>query len=207
MNKILSLVLLLGAGANALAAEAPSAEILAGCAGCHGVAGEGNQALGAPPLAGQDAAYLARQLHNFKDGRRGYADEDTLGKQMRAFSGGLGDEGITNLSAYFAALPAVKLSVAKFTVADSPDGAALYRTTCAQCHGEKAEGYPQMQAPNLRILGGWYIDQQITAYRKGWRGDEAHSDIQGMWMRSIATHISTDAEQLAVVGYIESLGE
>lgn len=35
------------------------------CATCHGQAGEGNQALGAPRLAGQDASYLERQIRNF----------------------------------------------------------------------------------------------------------------------------------------------
>ena len=76
MHTLITLILLLTAGTHALAADAPSAEMLAGCAACHGAAGEGNQALGAPPLAGQDAAYLARQLHNFKAGRRGYAEQD-----------------------------------------------------------------------------------------------------------------------------------
>jgi hypothetical protein len=70
----------------------------------------------------------------------------------------------------------------------------------------KAQGYPQMQAPNLRLLGGWYIDQQMASYRQGWRGAEAHADIQGMWMRSIATHINNADEQQALISFIESLG-
>ena len=204
MNTIFTLLLLFVASAKVLAADAPSAEMLAGCAACHGAAGEGNQALGAPPLAGQDAAYLARQLHNFKAGRRGYAGQDQAGQQMRAFANGLSEEGIASLAAYFAGLPAVSLPAAASAV--SPAGAALYQTTCAYCHGEQAQGYPQMQAPNLRLLGGWYIDQQLTSYRQGWRGAQAHADIQGMWMRSIATHINDADEQQAVVGFIESLG-
>ena len=203
MHTLITLILLLTAGTHALAADAPSAEMLAGCAACHGAAGEGNQALGAPPLAGQDAAYLARQLHNFKAGRRGYAEQDQAGQQMRAFASGLGEESTVSLSAYFAGLPAVKLPAAASAV--SPDGAARYQTTCAYCHGEQAQGYPQMQAPNLRLLGGWYIDQQLTTYRQGWRGAEAHADIQGMWMRSIASQVTAD-EQPAVVGFIDSLG-
>jgi cytochrome c oxidase subunit 2 len=155
-------------------------------------------------LAGQDAAYLARQLHNFKAGRRGYAEQDQAGQQMRAFASGLGEEGIASLSAYFAGLPAVKLPAAASAV--SPAGAALYQNTCAYCHGLQAQGYPQMQAPNLRLLGGWYINQQMASYRQGWRGAEAHADIQGMWMRSIATHINSADEQQAVVSFIESLG-
>lgn len=204
MYKPFSLVLLLLSGvAGAQAVEVPSAETLAGCAACHGSAGQGNQALAAPPLAGQDAAYLARQLQNFKDGRRGYAEEDQAGRQMRAFASGLSAQSIASLAGYFAGLPAHTLTgTADVEVAD---GDARYQTTCAFCHGEQAQGYPQMQAPNLRILGGWYIDRQMENYVNGWRGAEAHADIQGMWMRSIATHLGSD-EQQVVVAYIERLG-
>ena len=195
-------LLLLAVTVTAHAAEAPSAEILAGCAACHGADGGGNKLLGAPPLAGQDEAYLLRQLNNFKAGRRGYAEQDKAGQQMRAFASGLSEGGIASLSAYFAGLPAVKLPVAG---AGSVEGEARYQATCSGCHGLQAQGYPQMQAPNLRILGGWYIDQQLASFVQGWRGAEAHSDIQGMWMRSIASHI-TPGEQPALVAFIQSLG-
>ena len=199
----LALLLLAGIG-NAKAADAPTAELLAGCAACHGTNGEGKQALSAPPLAGQDSAYLARQLSNFKAARRGYAEADQSGQQMRTVAATLGELDIVSLAAHFSALPAVKLT-AQAGITDT-DGAARYQSTCALCHGQRAQGYPQMQAPNLSILGGWYIDQQLASYVKGWRGDAAHSDIQGIWMRSIATHISTGQDRQAVVAYIESLG-
>lgn len=204
MKTTITLALMfLATTANLQAAEAPSAELLARCSACHGDVGAGNQTLGAPALAGQDAAYLERQLNNFKSGRRGYADQDQSGQQMSALAKELSDEGIASLSAYFAALPSVKLPAAGST--PDEDGAARYQSTCAHCHGQQAQGYPQMQAPNLRILGGWYIDKQLKNYVEGLRGAEAYSDIQGMWMRSIATHI-TSQEQQAVVGYIEALG-
>ena len=41
------------------------------CEACHGKTAEGNQALGAPRIAGQPGWYLARQLGNFKQGLRG----------------------------------------------------------------------------------------------------------------------------------------
>lgn len=44
---------------------------IASCASCHGAAGEGNP--GNPPLAGQPAPYLARQLADWRDGTR-YGD-------------------------------------------------------------------------------------------------------------------------------------
>ncbi|HET9472914.1 MAG TPA: c-type cytochrome [Steroidobacteraceae bacterium] len=40
------------------------------CASCHGVHGEGNDSKQIPILAGQHAAYLARQIYDAVDGRR-----------------------------------------------------------------------------------------------------------------------------------------
>lgn len=56
----------------------------AACAVCHGRAGEGADALGAPRLAGQAGWYTARQLHKFIDGVRGAHPDDASGASMRA---------------------------------------------------------------------------------------------------------------------------
>ncbi|MEE4661085.1 MAG: c-type cytochrome, partial [Halieaceae bacterium] len=53
------------------------------CIACHGADGAGNPALNAPALAGQDAAYLARQITHFKAGVRGSDPRDTIGRQMQ----------------------------------------------------------------------------------------------------------------------------
>ena len=75
------------------------------CMACHGAQGEGNQLLNAPKLAGQPGWYLARQLHNFKQGLRGASSEDTFGQQMVGFAGMLDDTATRNLIAYLATLP------------------------------------------------------------------------------------------------------
>lgn len=54
------------------------------CAGCHGRQAEGNPAVGAPRLAGQNVVYLLRQLEGFRNGWRGAALGDTPGRQMAA---------------------------------------------------------------------------------------------------------------------------
>lgn len=54
------------------------------CGACHGGKGQGNPALGAPRIAGQPLAYLARQLGAFTSGTRGGASGDRYGAQMRA---------------------------------------------------------------------------------------------------------------------------
>ena len=75
------------------------------CASCHGAGGEGNKALNAPSIAGQQDWYIARQLYNFKNGIRGSHPEDTYGQQMRPMSMSLADDSaIKNVAAYISSL-------------------------------------------------------------------------------------------------------
>jgi cbb3-type cytochrome c oxidase subunit III len=62
------------------------------CSACHGAKGLGNEALGAPRLAGLPATYLSRQLAAFKSGQRGAENGDKLGAQMRVITKMLPDE-------------------------------------------------------------------------------------------------------------------
>jgi cytochrome c oxidase subunit 2 len=66
--------------------------LYATCTACHGANGKGNQALGAPAIAGQSDWYMVRQLEHFRSGVRGAADGDTWGASMAAMSGTLTDE-------------------------------------------------------------------------------------------------------------------
>lgn len=52
------------------------------CGACHGGQAQGNEAFNAPRLAGQDSAYLKRQMHNFANGIRGTHSDDKYGRQM-----------------------------------------------------------------------------------------------------------------------------
>ncbi len=54
------------------------------CAACHGANAEGNEALGAPGLAGRNDWYMFRQIKLFQSGYRGGLPEDIYGRQMRA---------------------------------------------------------------------------------------------------------------------------
>lgn len=62
------------------------------CAACHGANAEGNEALGAPALAGQNDWYMITQLKNFRAGFRGAHREDTYGSQMLTMSKTLRDD-------------------------------------------------------------------------------------------------------------------
>ena len=66
------------------------------CATCHGAEAEGNEALGAPALSGQNDWYLITQLKNFKQGLRGGESTDPFGQQMMIMTQILADENAMN---------------------------------------------------------------------------------------------------------------
>src|SRR5690606_25253917 len=71
------------------------------CGACHGTQGQGNYALQAPALAGQQDWYLKRQLENFRKGIRGAHQDDTYGHQMVLMSRALQNEqSVNDLLAY-----------------------------------------------------------------------------------------------------------
>lgn len=66
--------------------------LFATCMACHGPTGLGNEALRAPPLAGQDDWYTVAQLQKFKSGIRGANPADASGATMRPMAAVLTDE-------------------------------------------------------------------------------------------------------------------
>ena len=102
-----AVVLGLGLAASVQAAGDPAKgqALYATCASCHGANGEGNQALNAPAIAGQQDWYLTRQLKNYQDGIRGTHAKDMYGAQMVGMAATLPDENaVKNVSDYIANL-------------------------------------------------------------------------------------------------------
>ena len=68
----------------------------ASCAACHGASGNSTNPLW-PNLAGQNAAYLEKQMKDFRDGRR----QDPV---MVPMATALSDTDIADLAAYYAGI-------------------------------------------------------------------------------------------------------
>lgn len=66
------------------------------CAACHGANGEGNIALNAPKLAGQEDWYMRRQISYYKRGIRGTQPGDTFGAQMAPMANTLATDAIVS---------------------------------------------------------------------------------------------------------------
>ena len=70
------------------------------CAACHGLKGEGNEQVKAPPLAGIDDWYAELQLRKFRSGVRGKAPNDPVGPVMQAMSMTIPADAVDDLAAY-----------------------------------------------------------------------------------------------------------
>lgn len=94
---IITLAVSMGMSVSAVAGDiAAGKQKAASCAGCHGTAGISNNSSW-PNLAGQQKNYLAKQLRDFRSGKR----QDPL---MSPMAKPLSDKDIDNLATYFNSL-------------------------------------------------------------------------------------------------------
>ncbi|MFG6416841.1 c-type cytochrome [Roseateles sp. DC23W] len=196
-----SLMLTAAAHANEPAAASAKPDLAKGgaistqvCVACH--TADGSRGAPANPIiAGQHPEYLAKQLHEFKSGKRKNAI-------MSGMAAPLSEEDIRNVSAFYASKTAKPgFAKNKATVAL---GEKIYRggiadrniPACAGCHGPTGSGMPA-QYPRLGGQHGDYIDAQMTAFRAGTRANAP-------MMTAIAAKMN-DKEIKAVSDYIAGL--
>jgi cytochrome c oxidase subunit 2 len=188
------------AGGDATAGKA----LFAPCAACHGQNAEGNPALKAPVLAGQEDWYLSRQLNYFKTGLRGADERDTFGLQMRPMAMILAtDQAVEDVVAYIKTLPPAH---AGSTLDGDPEkGQTLYQL-CATCHGQQAEGKLAYQAPRLAHQHDWYLLTQLKHFKAGIRG-KAPNDTFGMQMQAVTMTLADEQAMKHVIAYIKTLDQ
>jgi cytochrome c oxidase subunit II len=190
-----------------VAQDEPAASPYLLCAGCHGPQGEGNADLKAPPLAGQSAPYVARQLAKYKSGQRAYLETDESGQVMKAIAQTLeNDEAMLKVADFVSKMPRTQDSSAAPATSATPgsgaEGGKIF-AACAGCHGEHGEGRALANAPDLALLPGWYLKQTIQVFRDGTRG--AHpDDYEGRTMRVLVRLIPDDQALHDLVAYIDA---
>ena len=197
--------LLLAASFNAASAEAakPSAkpDLAKGqatstnvCAACH--TNDGSRGSPANPiLQGQHPEYLAKQLAEFKAGKRANAI-------MAGMAATLSEDDMKNVAAFYAS------KTAKPGFAKNKDlvalGEKIYRggiadrnvPACAACHSPTGAGIPA-QYPRLGGQHADYTEAQLVAFRGGVRKNSAQ-------MTGVAAKMN-DREIKAVSDYIAGL--
>jgi mono/diheme cytochrome c family protein len=72
------------------------------------------------------------------------------------------------------------LVAAPLSIWAAEDGSAIYKTKCANCHGEKGEGKPAMKMPAIKGTEKT-VDQIVTYLTKGEEGKRIHANpISGL---------------------------
>lgn len=185
----------------------------AACMGCHGPDGN-SPALPAPAepwpkLAGQMPEYIAKQLHDFKAGKR-------KNDQMSPQAQNVVEADIPDLAAFFA-----KQQIGANEAADKnllASGEKLFLkgkgrpdvvAACVGCHGTKGVGQrdwvnsykiaPTVLAPAIGGQHASYVVKQLKAFRDGSRGNDV-----GLVMRNIAMRLD-DNDIAAVSEYVATL--
>ena len=172
------------------------------CATCHGPAGEGNQLLNAPKLAGQGGWYLRRQLQYYRQGVRGTHPDDEFGRQMAPMAATLVDEAaVENVIAYVQTFPDLPPEA---TVSGDVAAGERIWTTCGACHGYRGEGIAALNAPRQAGMSDWYLVTQLKNFREGIRGGHA-DDKYGAQMQMMAAILQSDERVHDVVSYINTL--
>jgi cytochrome c oxidase subunit 2 len=172
------------------------------CSACHGSEGEGNKAVNAPKLAGQERTYLERQLINYKSGVRGSGEGDTLGQQMAGMAATLADEkAVRDVVAYINTLPDNRPET---TVTGNAENGKDFYTTCQYCHGPEGQGYWTMNAPRLSGMDDWYMAEQLRKFRDGVRGSHPR-DMYGRQMAMMADLFQDEQTVADLVAYLNEL--
>ena len=182
----------------------PSAEIWQGqCTACHGAAGEGNRALGAPALTQLSTDYLARQLRHFVGGVRGAHPDDDAGKRMALSVANLSQSDISDLAALITtelppAQPATTIS------GDAARGEDYYVNLCSACHSGNGQGNDALGAPALAGVNDWYLKSSYQSYLKGIRGSHP-DDFYGAQMARLAPALAKGDDIEDVIAFITTL--
>lgn len=198
------------------------------CMTCHGDKGQGNDAMGAPRLAGQGVEYIVKQLTDFANDKRTPAG---VGAVMPGFAKELSEQDRRDVAAYvnsihdapeISDLKALKdggtaigeaykgkiLVLYGIRAKDHPAGAV---PACMSCHQYNGRG----AAPMFPMIGQqkyMYLVNQL----QNWRGTKAVVDdgafaprsndpvVGGVgMMRAVANHL-TDDDILNVAAYLTS---
>ena len=179
----------------AAADEKRAEEIVQGkCFICHGADGESSSPV-FPRLAGQNAAYVARQLADYKTGKR-------RSTSMQPMVDDLSAADFAALGAWYASRPTHVHEIA------DPDLAQVGRfvylrgnpysgvAACATCHGPTGQGTETL--PRLAGQHAQYTENQLRLFDKRERTND------NAVMHAIASKLS-ELELKAVASYLSGL--
>jgi len=169
------------------------------CTTCHGPDGKGNAAAGFPDIAGLNADYLSKQLHDYAEGTR-------KNPIMQPFATALTEDDIQSVSAYYQSLQSPVSAVAYQAPDPANQGEWLALRgdwdnlipACNQCHGPNGMGVGN-SFPALAGQHASYLKGQILAWRNGTRNNDPNHLMKGIADRLSEQQISAITEYYAAL--------
>jgi len=167
------------------------------CVACHGQSGNESLLSNVPKLGGQSASYLLKQMVEIKSGVR-------AAPLMNGMLNTLDDQGLADVAAYYASLPAPQgaAEAENLAIAEPIYKAGLASigvAACSACHAPNGKGIPEAGYPALSGQDVAYTEMQLKAFRAG---ERANDDAE--IMRTISERL-TDAEIAALASYVSGL--
>lgn len=169
------------------------------CAACHGA--DGNSLITIyPKLSGQGAAYITKQLADFKTGSA--SETGRVDPVMAGMVAGLSEQDMADLGAFFASQKISKgngktnkLGKKLYFGGDSERGISA----CVACHTANGKGVSQAKFPSVASQNVEYLTAQLQKFRSGDRANDNNSI-----MRKTAVKL-TDADIDALAQFMSSL--
>jgi cytochrome c553 len=159
------------------------------CAICHGPTGISRA--DSPNLAGQYAAAIYKQLHDFKSGARSNA-------VMTPFALNMSEQDMRDLAAYYAYLPrlpgssSTRSQVAPAIVASGAPMRGI--APCGSCHGDIEN---KLGSPWLGGQSAVYIKSQLMNFRSGTRKNDTSQQMRNIARAMTVEEIDTAARFFA----------
>ena len=169
------------------------------CSACHGI--DGNSVSPEfPKLAGQQSAYLVKQLKEFRSHQR----SDPPGPQfMWGITRHLTDDQIAQISEYFSGQRALRNAGGNPALV--AEGRRIYQhgipqekvLACSGCHG--ADGQGNGSYPRLAFQHAHYVERQLEVF-------QSTQGRPGTPMESI-THPLTGSDKKSIAAYVQAFPE
>jgi len=167
------------------------------CSMCHGPDGKGNDAAGFPNIAGLNAQYMSKQLHDYAKGTR-------KNPIMQPFASALSDEDIQTVTTYYQNLGSQTTAVTHQTADPDNQGEWLAMRgdwdnvipACNQCHGPNGMGVGK-SFPALAGQHSSYLKAQLNAWRRGTRDNDPNQLMKVIAERLSDKQISVIADYYA----------
>jgi cytochrome c553 len=160
------------------------------CAGCHNE--DGNSVVpDFPKIAGLDAAYITKQIADFKKFKR-------VSEIMGPMATQIADSEVEAIAAYYSKQKRTPGEVTDKNLA--AQGQLIYTDgivnsavpACAGCHGEKGEGTDKF--PRLASQHAGYLNTQLLNFKNDVRNNDAKKVMRAIAQRMTEQEIKAAAE-------------